>query len=389
MIREFEKTDQFLIDPVRSKGPSRTAEVAPIPLNMPLVEGDLGSFGDYRILRLIGRGSAGAVFHAIDPTLDRDAAIKILAPKVAGKRIRERFLREARACAKVRNDFVVSIHKTGECNGLPFIEMEFLRGMPLDLYLRKHKHLRYAQLLRLGREISTGLAAVHEIGIVHRDVKPGNIWLEAPNGKAKLLDFGLATSEETTNEALTLFGTVVGTPAYMSPEQARGQRVDPRSDLFSLGVVLYHTACGELPFPGKTPIDVISSIVSREPIPLHERNATIPERFAKLVHRLLAKDPAKRPSSAKALFEELKALTPIVTVPIPLSDSGGEPGTTIDPSESSTSDNWATATAPSNGFATAPQIVAPIRSARNLAVWVTIVMLWVVAAIMLIDRFRR
>ncbi|MFO0936042.1 MAG: serine/threonine-protein kinase [Gemmataceae bacterium] len=357
MTSENEKTEKVPCLPVSVTTRLQNGEVSTITLDQPIVTGDIGSFGSFRIIRQIGRGSAGAVFHAFDPTLKRHLALKILAPKVAGKKLHERFLREARACAKVRSAHVVTIYKTGERNGLPYIEMELLRGMPLDQYLQKHLQLRYPQLLKIGREVSLGLSAVHERNIVHRDIKPGNIWLEAPSGKAKLLDFGLVTADESADEeALTQVGTVVGTPAYMSPEQARGKAVDQQSDLFSLGVVLYHCATGRLPFSGKTSFEMLTALVSEEAMPLHQVNPSIPKPFSLLVKRLLAKNPKDRPASARAVYDEFKALSRTVSPSASASPLVSEQFDEASMPDASTENDWAIITSPSSEIrATKPE----------------------------------
>src|SRR5262249_3534929 len=154
-----------------------------------------------------------------------------------------RFLGEARAAARVRSDHVVTIHQVGEDRGIPFLAMEFLHGEPLDAWLKPGRTLSPPELLRLAREMALGLAAAHAQGLIHRDVKPGNIWLESVDSRVKILDFGLARPV-VGDVRLTRSGTILGTPAYMAPEQARGEEVDARADLFSLGCVLYHLATG-------------------------------------------------------------------------------------------------------------------------------------------------
>jgi serine/threonine protein kinase len=183
---------------------------------------------------------------------------------------RQRSLREARAAAALKHDHIVTIYQVGEDHGVPFLTMELLKGESLDHYLSHVGQLAVAEVLHLGRQIALGLRAAHEKGLIHRDIKPSNIWLEGEPGESagsptsrgglarsavrvKLLDFGLVLSaEKDPAEPLTREGVILGTPAYMSPEQARGERVDPRSDLFSLGCVLYRLCTGRLPFRGAT-----------------------------------------------------------------------------------------------------------------------------------------
>lgn len=342
MLGENDKTCPFVIDPVVAKTPLPSGISNPIPFGPPSQIGDLGTFGHFRMIRLIGKGSAGAVYHAFDSEKKSDAAIKILIPGAGGKRSRERFVREAKACAKVQNDHVVAIRRTGETNGLPFIEMEYLRGLPLDQYLKKTPRVRFTQLLRFSREVATGLAAIHEAGIIHRDIKPANIWLEAPNGKAKLLDFGLVHTDDPQAEALTQHGTVVGTPAYMSPEQARGRTIDHRTDLYSLGIVIYQMATGQIPFQGKSALDVVTAIVTETPKPISHINTSIPKSFSDFVQKLLAKDAAKRPANAQEVIDFLRTVPAASLTPNPDLIFSNEVRSELASFETLNSNTWAT-----------------------------------------------
>lgn len=267
--------------------------------------------GHYRIVKPLGRGGMGAVYLAEDTQLRRQAAVKLMLPDVAlVAQARERFLREARAAAAVRNDHVVTVYQVGEQEGVPFIAMELLQGVTLDGYLAKETP-GIAAIVRLGREIAEGLAAAHARGLVHRDIKPANIWLEAPNGRVKLLDFGLARPTKPDPDAASVVthdGMVIGTPAYMSPEQARGEAVDFRTDLFSLGIVLYRLCAGELPFSGPTVTAILTNLAIAYPRPAHEVNPKVPLALSNLIDRLLEKEPADRPASARDVADELRAI---------------------------------------------------------------------------------
>ena len=251
----------------------------------------------------------GVVFEAEDTTLDRRVALKVMQGKALENALaRERFLREAKAAAALKHEHVVTIYQVGEDRGVPFIALEFLQGEPLDVWIKQHPRATVAQVLRIGRETAEGLAAAHAKGLVHRDIKPANIWLEAPKGLVKILDFGLARST-TEDTHLTSEGAVVGTPAFMSPEQARGDsQLDHRTDLFSLGVVLYRMLTGQQPFNGPTIMALLMSLGVDTPKPVRELNPEVPERLAKLVHALLSKDAAGRPASAEAVARELHAI---------------------------------------------------------------------------------
>ena len=273
----------------------------------PQAPDEIGRLGPYRVLAVLGRGGMGVVFRAEDPGLQRLVALKAMLPGLAASgSAKERFLREARAAAAVHDDHVVTIHQVGEDRGAPFLAMEFLQGEPLDARLVRDPRLPVAEVARIGREACLGLAAAHERGLIHRDIKPANLWLERKRGRVKILDFGLARAAADTT-GLTQQGAILGTPAYMAPEQARAVAVDQRADLFSLGCVLYRLAAGELPFKGSDTISILAALALDTPKPLRELNADVPPALADLVMRLLEKDPADRPESAEAVARALQA----------------------------------------------------------------------------------
>ena len=274
----------------------------------PTAPSEAGTLGPYRIIKLLGKGGMGAVYAAVDTRLNRRVALKVMLPHFAADRAaRERFLREARAAAGVSHDNVVTVYEADERGGVPYIAMQFLEGYPLDEYLKKKGAPTLPQILRIARETAAGLAAAHRLGLIHRDVKPGNLWLEAPHGRVKVLDFGLAKPVDTDAE-LTKSGAIVGTPAYMSPEQARSEKLDPRADLFSLGAVLYRLSAGRLPFHGPTTMATLMALVTEEPPPVRELNPAVPEPLADLIHQLLAKNPADRPQSADEVMKRVRAI---------------------------------------------------------------------------------
>jgi hypothetical protein len=272
----------------------------------------------------------GAVYLALEPEGERAVALKVLLPQFAADAdARERFVREGRACAAVRHPNVVTVYRVGETGDTPFIAMELLSGFPLDVYLKRKGRLTVAQALRVGSEAASGLAAAHAVGLVHRDIKPSNLWLEAPHGRIKLLDFGLAKPIEatgTTGRDLTTTGQVLGTPAYMSPEQARGEPMDHRSDLFSLGVVLYELCTGTRPFDRATAVASVIALATEPARPVRELNPEVPDALARAIHWLLEKDPAARPATAAqvaALFRDLErvaALPVYVAIPVAAND---------------------------------------------------------------------
>jgi serine/threonine protein kinase len=291
---------------------------------------ELGRLGHYQVRKVQGAGGMGVVFQAFDPQLDRLVALKAMLPALAASpSAKQRFLREAKAAAALKHDHIVTIYQVGEDRGTPFLAMEFLEGESLETRLKRENRLPVSQLLRIGRETAEALAAAHERGLIHRDVKPDNIWLEAISGqrsapsrnddpltaencplkvfRVKILDFGLARSAADDTH-LTQQGAILGTPAYMAPEQVGGRAVDARSDLFSLGCLLYRMATGELPFKGADAIAMLMAVSTETPRPPQEVNSDLPPSVCALIVRLLAKNPDDRPPSAAAVVAALEAL---------------------------------------------------------------------------------
>jgi phosphate transport system substrate-binding protein len=275
----------------------------------------LGWLGPYRVDRLLGSGGMGLVFQAEDPELQRTVALKVVRPEMAhDQELRQRFLREARTMASVKSDHIVTVFQVGQDNNLPFLAMELLEGESLGDALEVTPRPSLDFVIRVGREVALGLAAAHERGLVHRDIKPANIFLEAPSGRAKILDFGLARRSLGQSD-LTQPGLIVGTPEYMAPEQAEGEEVTERSDLFSLGSVLYRLLSGTKPFGGTSTLAVLRAVTTSNPPPLHTLNQTIPLPLAELVTRLLAKSPAARPASAREVADALLAIARTLGLP--------------------------------------------------------------------------
>jgi serine/threonine protein kinase len=288
-------------------GPANSEQVSDLLLP-PQGEGEIGRLAHYRILKELGRGGMGMVLLAEDTHLQRGVALKVIRPTEAKHpHVRARFLREARAAAKLNHDNVVTIFHVGEERGILYIAMELLKGLTLEAYLHKHRQLVPGQILRMAREMIEGLKAAHAVGLVHRDIKPANIWLEAPKGRVKLLDFGLARDQEGSDQ-LTASGAVIGTPKYMSPEQADGKQVDARSDLFSLGVVLYRLCTGREPFTGGSMMAVLKALALDKPTSIRQLNPAIPLELEQLVERMMVKDPQQRIQSAKEVGEALQVI---------------------------------------------------------------------------------
>jgi hypothetical protein len=264
---------------------------------------EIGRLGEYRARKVLGSGGMGVVFLAEDARLQREVALKILRPALRGDpRARERFLREAQAAAAVVHDHIVPIYHVGEEHDVPYMAMPVLSGESLADCLEREGRLPADEIVRIGKEIALGLAAAHAAGLVHRDIKPANIWLEkaedgvSTRGRVRLLDFGLVQVEG--HRGLTEVGVLVGTPAYMAPEQARGEPVDSRSDLFSLGSVLYTMAAGRPPFRGESSYAILRALCEEQPPALRELAPDLPEPLVALIERLLAKEPAQRCQSA-------------------------------------------------------------------------------------------
>ena len=265
--------------------------------------GCLGTLGPYEVRELIGRGGMGIVLRALDPKLNRVVAIKLLAGELASQSAsRRRFLREAQAAAAVSHPHVVMIHAVND-DQTPYLVMECIDGRSLQQKIDDAAPLKLTEILRIGSQVAEGLAAAHKQGLVHRDVKPANILLENGVERVKITDFGLARTADDL--AITRPGEVSGTPQFMSPEQALGQRVDHRSDLFSLGCVLYAMCTGQAPFRGDNWPAVIKQVCDAAPRPISELNAEIPMWLAATVERLLAKDPADRFQTAAEVAEVL------------------------------------------------------------------------------------
>jgi serine/threonine protein kinase len=263
--------------------------------------------GEYDVQAVLGRGGIGVVYRATDRALARDVAIKVLRADLADNdSLRERFLREARAAAALRHDNVVAIYGVGQHGDQPYLVMEYVPGGSLaDRLVRKGK-LPGPEVVRLGIEVASSLSAAHARGIIHRDVKPGNVLWDAEAGRYKLTDFGLAKAMDDVS--LTRSGMLVGTPEYLSPEQAEGQSVDARSDIFSLGALLYAAATGQSPFHADSTIGVLHRVRTLIPPSLSQLRPDCPGELTTVVERLLTKNPDQRYQTAGAVVEDLRRI---------------------------------------------------------------------------------
>ena len=274
------------------------------------------TLGQYRILEPLGKGGMGEVFLAEDTRLQRRVALKILAPDLAADPDRrQRFEREARAAAALNHPNIVTIHSVEEIDGMPFLTLELIEGQTLGAVIPAGG-LPLDELLTLAIPLADAVGAAHQRGITHRDLKPANVMVTT-DGRLKVLDFGLAKLREDLANAMasalptqemTGEGRILGTVAYMSPEQAEGAPVDPRTDVFALGVLLHEMATGERPFKGDTQMSVLSAIIKDTPASVSDLKHDLPRELARIIKHCLAKDPEDRYQTAKDLRNDLRAL---------------------------------------------------------------------------------
>ena len=274
--------------------------------------------GRYSLDREIGRGGMGVVFLARDVALDRRVAIKLLPPSLAADEgVRERFLREARTAAGLSHPNVVQIHSVEEHGDLVFFVMAFVDGETLGARVRRDGPMPASDVMRISQEVAWALAHAHARGVIHRDVKPDNVLIDRESDRAMVTDFGIARDIAAGDTPPS--GPVRGTPQYMSPEQAAGDSVDPRSDLYSLGVTTFFIATGQLPFESNSVAGYLLKLTSEPAPPLATRAPRLPQRFADAIDRCLSKDLNDRPASADALAAEIDTSRgALVRVPAPL-----------------------------------------------------------------------
>lgn len=267
--------------------------------------GSLGRFARYEIMELLGRGGMGIVMRGFDPALNRHSAVKVLAPELASSAAaRRRFSREAKSAAAVIHPHVVPIQTVDEHNGLPYLVMPVVEGDSVQQRVERRGPLETIEVVRIAVQVARGLTAAHEQGLVHRDIKPANVLLENGVERVRITDFGLARAVD--DASMTRSGVIAGTPQYMSPEQAHGDAIDHRSDLFSLGSLIYFMCSGRSPFRAETTVGVLNRIASDDPKPLRSVNADVPEWLEQIDLRLLAKDAGKRFQSATEVADYLE-----------------------------------------------------------------------------------
>lgn len=263
------------------------------------------NFGRYKVIREIGKGAMGVVYLAHDPNLDLQVALKVLRQdRVVAESFTRRFLAEARALGRLNHPNIVRVFNVDEDDGKIYIAMEFIEGTSFDETIRR-KRFTPEEVATFGIEVASALDDAHRKGIVHRDIKPSNI-LIGPDGNLKITDFGIARIEDTASHEQTQAGEILGTPAYMSPEQVLSRPVDGRSDLFSLGILLYELAAGARPFTGGSLAAIFKAITQDEPAPITDSNPSFPGDLSRVIMKCLRKEPDERFETAKALAAALK-----------------------------------------------------------------------------------
>lgn len=265
----------------------------------------LGRIGRYDVEGVIGRGGMGIVLRGFDVELQRAVAIKVLAPEwAASPAARKRFAREAQAAASVAHDNVVPIYNVGAEATPPYLVMQFIPGVTLERTVFQQGPLTAEALIRIASQLAAGLSAAHSRGLVHRDVKPANVLVGENTDRVWLSDFGLARAADEAS--MTRTGVIAGTPRYMSPEQAKGQALDARSDWFSLGSLLYFAATGFAPFEAATTLAILQQIMQGKPKPIERLRPDLPPTFVHLIERLMHKKPERRPDSFDAVDQLLR-----------------------------------------------------------------------------------
>jgi len=313
LIAAHEQPEGFIDSPAYEAAAESLTKAQPV-----LVAGQV--VGHYQVVAPLGKGGMGEVYLANDTKLDRKVALKLLPTEFTNRKdLLRRFIQEARAASSLNHPNIITIHEVGETEGVHFIATEYIEGQTLKQRLKRAR-MNFADVLDVSIQVASALEAAHAAGLVHRDIKPENIMLR-PDGYVKVLDFGLAKLTEKSNQskssdsevetklrAHTRPGTVLGTVDYMSPEQARGQVLDRRTDVFSFGIVLYEMAAGHMPFAAATGIDTLVSILEKEPAPLDEFAPEVPAEFQRIISKALRKDREQRYQTIKDLLIDLKAL---------------------------------------------------------------------------------
>lgn len=266
-------------------------------------------YGRYKIVDRLGKGSMGEVYLAHDPHIDRKVALKVLHKDHLGsKEIIKRFIKEAKAIGRLSHPDIVSVYDVGQDHGTIYIAMEYLKGKPLNEVIKSRK-LDITSIVRIGSQVASALDYAHQQGIVHRDIKPSNLMI-SENNNVKLTDFGIAHFDDASATLKTRSGDILGTPAYMSPEQIAGQEVDNRSDLYSLGVILYELMVGQRPFMEKNITALFKAISQHKPLPPKKANPVVPSNLSAVIFKAMGKHPDSRYQSGSELAAALSGCQP-------------------------------------------------------------------------------
>jgi serine/threonine protein kinase len=290
------------------KGGVLASAPAQTSISHPLVEEPKRMLGIYELGRKLGDGAMGAVYLARDPMTGREVAIKTMAladtfePEMLTD-IKSRFFREAEIIERLDHPNIVAVYDMGEEDDLAFISMELLKGRDLDAYTRPENLLPWREALDIVAHVADALGYAHARNVVHRDIKPGNIMYDAASASIKVMDFGIS---RITTESKTKLGVVLGTPYYMSPEQLRGLKIGPTSDLFSLGTSLYQLLAGHLPFTGKNAMEVMGKIANESHVDILTVRPELPPCVGKIVDRAMAKEIAQRFGSGQEMAEAIR-----------------------------------------------------------------------------------
>ncbi len=302
------KNLQNRLNVIKSEEPTELAKVNNYLDVQPWLQSSsrgVDQIAEFEIIDFVGRGGMGVVFKCLDTKLERTVALKLMSPQMlAEDSASERFLREARSAAKINHPHVVTVHAVNEVRGLPYLVMEFIEGHSLENRIQSGQAMTFSEVSRIAQQVLAGLAEAHEQGVLHRDIKPANIMLDSKTDNAKIADFGLACSMEGSK--LTRTGLLIGTPEFLSPEQAMGLETDERSDLFSVGCVLYALCCGSSPFSGTSVMATLDNVRSLSPKPIANLNRSVPGWFARLVEELLTKEKELRVPSASAALDHFQ-----------------------------------------------------------------------------------
>ncbi|MCA8995487.1 MAG: serine/threonine protein kinase, partial [Planctomycetaceae bacterium] len=268
---------------------------------------DLETFGKFQVKRVLGKGGFGTVYHAYDPQLDRDVAVKVpLLSSLDTPELLERFLREARATATLRHANICPVYEIGELDQQPYIVMAFIQGLPLSAFINPDKPLTERQVAIIIRKVALALETAHRENVIHRDIKPDNIMIDRKSKEPVVMDFGLARRDSSQDTHLTQEGQIMGTPIYMPPEQAKGEvdKIGPRSDIYSLGVILYEMLSCERPFKGSI-AEVLGAIVRDEPDPPSQHRPDLDPTMEAICLKAMAKKPEDRYQSMAELAQAL------------------------------------------------------------------------------------